>query len=216
MGVIVHPVVPSVEPDIVTDRVRATWTAGDFGQIAVGYSRGADAFVERLGLVRGESVLDVACGTGNLSLPAARRGASVTGLDIAANLLVSARASAEREALAIRFDEGDAQALPFGDAAFRTVMSMFGVMFAPRPEPAMRELFRVAAPGGRIALASWTKEGFVGAMLRAHVERVPPPAGVPSVLQWGDEMTTRERLTPFTSRIRTVTMTRRMMTFRFP
>src|SRR5215211_4151107 len=124
------------EPDPVTQRVQATWTAGDFGRIAKGYERGAARFIEQLGLEPGEAVLDVACGTGNLSLPAARAGAWVTGIDIAANLIEQAVRNAQNEGLRIAFDVGDAERLPYPDGAFQTIVTMFGAMFAARPERA--------------------------------------------------------------------------------
>ena len=115
-------------------RLRATWIAGDFGQIAKSTASGAEDFIKRLNLQSGMKVLDVACGTGNLALPAARAGAIVTGVDIAPNLIKQARENAEREGLKIQFDEGDAEALSYEDASFDAVVTMFGAMFAPRPE----------------------------------------------------------------------------------
>jgi len=113
-------------------KLKATWMSGDFDKIAQIYAPGAAEFVERLALRSGERVLDVACGTGNLPFPASRAGARVVGLDIAPNLLETARARAQAEGLEIRFDEGDAEQLPYEDAAFDTVITMFGAMFAPR------------------------------------------------------------------------------------
>lgn len=166
-------------------RLKATWTAGDFGEIAKSYERGAAEFVRRLGLPAGARALDVACGTGNLALPAARAGAVVTGIDIAANLLEEARARADREGLSVRFEEGDAEELPYEAGAFDVVLSMFGVMFCPRPERASAELLRVCRPGGRIALANWVPESFIGQIFKTTAAYVPPPAGMPSPLQWG-------------------------------
>lgn len=198
--------------DPLTERVRATWTDGDFGRIATGYERGAAEFVTRLGLAAGEELLDVACGTGNLTLPAARAGARVTGLDIAGNLLLQLQARAAEEGLRIQLDEGNCEALPYPDASFDTLVSMFGVMFAARPDRAAAELLRVCRPQGRIALANWVPDGFVGQMFRTTAAYVPPPAGVPSPLLWGDEATVRERLAGTT----TLRFTRRMMTFEYP
>lgn len=200
-------------PDPLTERVRATWTSGDFGRIAKGYERGAAEFVARLGLKPGERVLDVACGTGNLSLPAARAGALVTGIDIAPNLIAQAEANAASERLPIAFEVGDAERLPYADGAFATAVTMFGAMFAARPEPAASELLRVTRSGGRIAMASWTPAGFIGEMLRTTVRYVPAPAGIPSPLLWGTEDAVRERLGAGTT---SLALTRRVITFEYP
>ena len=204
---------PATDVDALKNRLKATWMAGDFGLIAKGYETGAAEFVRRLGLAPGTQVLDIACGTGNLTLPAARTGAAVTGVDIATNLLEQARSRAAAEGLAARFDEGDAEKLPYPDASFDAVISMFGVMFAPRPELAAAELLRVCRPGGTIALANWTPGGFVGQMFRTITGHVPPPAGVPSPIQWGDEAKVRERLGGGTSDLRA---TPRLIALEFP
>ena len=174
--------------------MRATWMAGDFGQIARYERASGEDLVRRLGLGPGERVLDVACGTGNVALPAARAGATVTGLDFAPNLLAQARERATAAGLAIRFDEGDAEALPYADGAFDVVTSAFGVMFAPRPERAAAELLRVCRPGGRIALLNWTPRSFVGQLflLVCQYAALPPQLAPP--VQWGVEATVRERL----------------------
>jgi SAM-dependent methyltransferase len=203
---------PAIDIDALKSRMRATWMAGDFGLIAKGYETGAAEFVRRLALAPGTRVLDVACGTGNLALPAARVGAEVTGVDIATNLLEQARSRAAAEGLAVRFDEGDAEKLPYPDASFDAVVSMFGVMFAPRPALAAAEMLRVIRPGGSVALANWTPGGFVGQMFKTIAGHVPPPAGVPSPIQWGDEAKVRERLGRGTTDLRT---TPRMIAFEF-
>lgn len=174
-------------------RMKATWMSGDFDRVAQVYAPDAQAFVGRLGLRPGERVLDVACGSGNLSFPAARAGANVTGIDIATNLVQTARGRARAEGLHVYFDEGDAERMPYQGGSFDVVMTMFGAMFAPRPEVAAAELLRVCRPGGRVAMANWTPTGFIGRMFKATAAHVPPP-NVPSPLQWGDEATVRERL----------------------
>ena len=177
--------------------------AGDFGEIAKSYAPGAEEFVRGLNIRPGMRVLDVACGTGNLALPAARLGASVTGMDIAPNLLEQAREAAKREGLAVQFDEGDAEKLPYENGAFDAVITMFGAMFAPRPELTGAELKRVCRSGGVIAMANWTPTGFIGQMFKIVASHFPPPPGVPSPLLWGSEETARERLTEGTSSLGT-------------
>jgi ubiquinone/menaquinone biosynthesis C-methylase UbiE len=174
-------------------RMRATWMAGDFGEIARYSQPAADEFMARRGVRPGMRVLDVACGTGNLSIPAARSGADVTGVDIAPNLLAGARARAEAERLTIGFDEGDAEQLPYADGSFDLAVTMFGAMFAPRPERAASELARVVRRGGEIAMANWTPRSFVGEMFKTTARHVPPPAGLTPPVLWGDEATVRER-----------------------
>jgi SAM-dependent methyltransferase len=203
----------ALEADPLTERVRATWTSGDFGRIAKGYERGAGEFIVRLGLEPAERVLDVACGTGNLALPAARAGASVTGIDIAPNLIAQAQANADAEGLPITFEVGNAEQLPYANGTFDTVVTMFGAMFAARPERAAAELLRVTRPGGRIAMASWTPTGFIGEMLKTTVRYLPPPAGVPSPLLWGTEEQARARLGAGSA---SVSVSPRLITFEYP
>ena len=174
-------------------RMKATWMAGDFGKIAAMNQQWADAFVARLHLQPGMKVLDVACGTGNQSIPAARTGADVTGIDIATNLLDQARARAAAEGLKIHFLEGDAEELPFADATFDVVYSMFGAMFAPRPERVAAELIRVCKAGGLIAMANWTPESVAGQIFRATARHAPPPPGLQPPVQWGAEPVVRQR-----------------------
>lgn len=207
---------PALPVDPAIERTRATWTSGDFGRIAVGYAPGAAAFVDRLALRRGETVLDVACGTGNLSLPAARRGATVTGLDIAPNLIDAARRASSAESLQARFDIGAAEALPYGDRSFDTVMSMFGVMFSAYPAQSLSEMVRVTRRGGRIAVASWTPGGFIGSMLRAHTALVPPPPGAPTPLGWGNATEMRQRIDAHRERIRGMAFTARTIALTYP
>ena len=201
------------ELETLKTKLQATWTAGDFGEIAKSYAAGAEAFVRSLNLRPGMRVLDVACGTGNLALPAARLGATVTGVDIAPNLLEQARAIASSEGLNTRFEEGDAESLPYDNASFDAVISMFGVMFAPRPELVAAELKRVCVPGGLIALANWTPAGFTGQMFKIVSSHVPPPPNMPAPVLWGDEAVVRTRLSEGVSSLKT---SRETVNFRFP
>lgn len=194
-------------------RMRSTWMAGDFGQVARFTANAAEEFVNRLPLSAGMRVLDVACGTGNLAIPAARKGAQVTGADIAPNLLEQARQRAAAERLPATFEEGDAEQLPYRDAQFDLVMSMFGAMFAPRPERVAAELARVCRPGGIIAMANWTPEGFVGKTFRATAQHVPPPEGIPAPVLWGVENVVKMRLGAYASKIETAP---RLITFDQP
>ena len=194
----------TTEMEALKSRLRATWIAGNFGEIAVTYSQGANDFVNSLNIAKGAKVLDVACGTGNQSLPAARLGADVTGIDLAPNLIDQAKANAANAGLDIRFDVGDAESLPYEDESFDVVLTMFGAMFAPRPEVVVSELVRVCRPGGLIAMANWTAEGFIGQMFKATGKYVPAPQGMPSPILWGSEETVRDRFAGKVSEIETI------------
>jgi SAM-dependent methyltransferase len=187
---------PSI--DQMKDSMRARWIAGDFGAIAreVGAPE-AESFVARMELEPGARVLDIACGTGNVTIPLARRGARATGLDMMPHLLEEARARAAREGLPIRFDEGFAETLPYPDGSFDVVVSMFGIMFSPLPATVVSEMARVLRPGGRLALANWTASGF-GAKMGAVVGRYlpPPPEGSSAHGLWGEDATVRDTLKP--------------------
>lgn len=182
-------------PDLtqLKSRMKSTWMAGDFGKIAHYSAQEAANFVDRIGIPPGARVLDVACGTGNTAIPAAKKAASVTGVDIATNLLEQARKRADAEKLKIAFKEGDAEDLPFADSSFDIVLTMFGAMFAPRPEKVASELLRVCKPGGVIAMANWTPEGFVGKSFQVTAKHVPPPP-LPAPVLWGHEETVKQRL----------------------
>jgi ubiquinone/menaquinone biosynthesis C-methylase UbiE len=196
--------------DVLTERNRTIWSAGDYDQISAGFRQEAETFVARRELRPGQAVLDAACGSGNLTIPAARTGATVTGIDLVPSLLASTLCRAEQEQLSLRLDQGNVEELPYADGAFDVVLSMFGVMFAARPERVIEELARVTRSGGQVALANWTRSGFVGRMLTLHARRVPPPAGVPSPLLWGNEMWLREMFDEdtwqLTTRTRTLTL----------
>ncbi len=205
--------VPAWSEDPLTARARSAWAAGDFLPIARSFAAGAEEFIARLALRPGESVLDVACGTGNLAIPAARAGARVSGIDIAPNLIAQARLEARTAGCVIAFEVGDAEALPYDDGQFDNTVTMFGAMFAYRPERAAMELVRVTRPGGRVAMANWTPEGFIGRMLRAHTALVSPPLGVPSSLEWGRTEVVRAR---FNGGLTSLSCTKRTLELRFP
>lgn len=208
---------PVVQTDELTTRTKATWMAGDFGKIAKSYEPGAAKFVARLNLRPSDHVLDVACGTGNLAIPAARTGAQVTGIDIAPNLVEQAQAWARTERLTIHFEEGNAEQMPYADGSFDAVVTMFGAMFAPRANEVASELLRVTRAGGRIAMANWTPDGFIGQMFKIVGKHVPPAAAPngppPSPLLWGKPETVAERLDGGSADIR---CTERTITFNFP
>jgi SAM-dependent methyltransferase len=199
--------------DPLTEKSVNTWSAGAFDRIAAGYRHEAEAFIERLGLEPGQRVLDAACGSGNLTIPAARTGASVTGFDLIPDLLAVAASWAEREGLGITFGQGTVEELPYPDASFDVVTSMFGAMFAARPERVAAEFARVTRHGGRLALATWPRDGFIGQMLALHVGYMTAPNPTPSPLLWADETVIRERLAPADW---DVTVSRRPLTFDFP
>lgn len=183
---------PSLET--IKQAMRATWMAGDFGVVAKSNEFAGELFAESLHLHAGTHVLDVATGTGNVAIPLAKMGCVVTGVDIAPNLIAQARERAVHAHVSVTFDEGDAEALPYDDGEFDAVVSMFGAMFAPRPELVVSEAARVLKPGGLLAMANWNPASFTGRMFRAGVAHVPPPPGVKPPVLWGDEATVRERL----------------------
>jgi ubiquinone/menaquinone biosynthesis C-methylase UbiE len=196
------------------EKMRATWMAGDFGKIGEHTAIDAERFVDDLRITPAMQVLDVACGTGNLAIPAARKGAQVTGVDIATNLLDQARARASAEGLQITFKEGDAEQLPFPDTQFDLVMTMFGAMFAPDPEKVASEVARVCRHGGRIAMANWTPDGFTGKMFRLTSRYLPPPVEIPAPTLWGDEAVASLRLK--SNGVKVESMQRRILLFDYP
>jgi SAM-dependent methyltransferase len=168
---------------------RATWAAGDYAAVAARIDEAPPRdLLAWMALAPGQRVLDVATGTGNIALPAAAAGADVVGLDLTRELLDVARARAAEHGLTIEWVEGDAEALPFEDATFDRVLSVFGVQFAPRHELAARELARVCRPGGRIGLVNWTPQGQVGQLFKVLGGYLPaPPAFASPPPLWGDE-----------------------------
>jgi ubiquinone/menaquinone biosynthesis C-methylase UbiE len=174
-------------------RQQATWASGDFAVIGTTLQIVGETLSEAADVRAVHRVLDVAAGNGNATLAAARRFASVTSTDYVPALLERGRQRAEAEGLAdIRFEVADAEALPYPDESFDVVLSTFGVMFAPDHHRAAAEMTRVCRPGGRIGMANWTPDGFVGQLFRTVGRHVPPPPGVQSPLQWGTEAHVRE------------------------
>jgi SAM-dependent methyltransferase len=204
----------AVQPDLaaVKQRQQQTWASADYAAVAALIVPMAEGLAQNAGLRAGDRVLDVATGSGNAALAAARCGCEVTGIDYVPALLERARARAAAEGLEIEFAEGDAEHLAFPDASFDAVLSCLGVMFTPDQEQAAAELVRVCRPGGTIGLVNWTPAGFIGQLLRTVGKHVPPPAGVRPPPQWGTEERLRELLGDAVSRL---DIQRRTFVFRF-
>jgi len=200
------------ELETVKNRLKNIWMAGNYDRFSRYMESGAREFYERLHLVPGCQLLDVGCGSGQLALIAAKDGLDVTGVDIASNLVERARTRAHAEGIQARFQVADAEALPFEDASFDVVVSLIGAMFAPQPDLVADELLRVCKPGGTIAMANWTPQGFVGQMFKT-VSKFIAPSGMPSPVLWGDETTVRERLGKGLSDL---SLARRHYTFSYP
>jgi ubiquinone/menaquinone biosynthesis C-methylase UbiE len=179
----------------VTQVQKQVWSNGDFARIASVMQIVGERLAESADVMPGEKVLDVACGSGNIAIAAARRFGEVTGLDYVPSLLETARIRAEAEGFPeMEWVEGDAQDLPFEDATFDVVLSSFGVMFAPDQPKAAAELLRVTKPGGRIGLCNWTPEGGVGEMFRLTTKHAPPPFKIDPPVLWGTEERLNELL----------------------
>ena len=205
------PAPVSVDFSALKQRQRAMWSSGDFAVIGTTLQWAGESLCEAADLQAGSRVLDVACGHGNAALAAARRFCTVTGLDYVPALLERAAERARAERAEIEFVEGDAEALPFADASFDAVLSTYGVMFAPDQARAASELVRVTRPGGKVALANWTPEGFIGGLLVTVSKHVPPAPGVASPIYWGTEARLRE-LFP---RVHKIQVARRNFVFRY-
>jgi SAM-dependent methyltransferase len=176
----------------VKQRQQATWASGDFSVVAARIVYQAEQLCETAELQAGWRVLDVATGSGNAALAAARRECHAVGVDYVPALLERGRIRAEAEHLAVEFVEGDAEQLPFPAATFDAVLSIYGVMFAPDHRRAAAELVRVCRPGGRIALACWTPDGFVGETFRVFSRYLPPTPGLQPPVRWGEVEYQRE------------------------
>lgn len=194
-------------------KLKTTWSSGDYGHFATYLEPGALEFLRRLAIAPGARMLDAGCGAGQIAIPAARAGVRVTGIDIAANSIEQARARAQAENLDAQFEEGDAEMLRFENGSFDLVVSLIGAMFAPRPECVAAEMTRVCRSGGRIVMANWTPEGFVGQMFKTIGKHLPPPALMPSPLLWGKEEVVRDRLGVG---IAELSLVKRMYPFHYP
>lgn len=192
MNTLAQEIHTSPELDQLKARLKTTWMTGDYNLFSRYLEKDAELFFLRLGIKPGTRLLDVGCGAGQLALIAARAGAQATGCDIATNWLEDARERAAAEGLSANFEEGDAETLPFADGQFDAVVSVFGAMFAPRPELVAAELTRVCRPGGMIAMANWTPGGFIGKLFKIIARHIAP-SGMPAPALWGDEATVRSR-----------------------
>lgn len=203
---------PAPDHDAIKARQHASWSSGDYAVVGTTLQIVGETLCEAVDLRAGQRVLDVAAGNGNASLAAARRWADVTSTDYVPTLLERGRERAAAERLAIDFRVSDVEALPFEDGSFDTVLSTFGVMFAPRPRRSAAEMLRVCRPGGRIGMANWTPDGFIGQLFKTVGKHVPPPAGLDSPVLWG----TRARIDElFGPNAATITATTRQFVFRY-
>lgn len=203
---------PDTDFAAIKTRQQAAWSTGDYAVVGTTLQIVGESLCEALDVRAGSRVLDVAAGNGNATLAAARRYCDVTSTDYVASLLDSGRMRAQAEGLPVQFQEADAEALPFGDASFDIVMSTFGVMFTPAQEKAAAELARVCKPGGRIGLANWTPESFIGQMFKTIGKYIPPLPGVKSPALWGTKARLEEL---FEGNARKITATSRYFTFRY-
>lgn len=209
-----QPAAAPASPDYQTikQRQQGTWASGDYAMIGVRLQIVGETLAEAVDVRAGETVLDVAAGNGNATLAAARRFARVTSTDYVQHLLDKGAARAKAEGFDVQFQLADAEALPFADGSFDVLLSTFGAMFTPDHGSTARELRRVVRSGGRIGMANWTPEGFIGELFRVIGRYVPPPAGLESPALWGSEPRIVELFGPDATDIRCV---RRNYNFRY-
>ena len=203
-----------VQPDLKALKARqhVAWSSGDYAVVGATLQIVGEQLCEALDIRSGQKVLDVAAGNGNATLAAARRWCDVVSTDYVPSLLARGRNRAAAEGLSIRFEEADAEALSFSDASFDAVVSTFGVMFTPDQDRAAAELLRVCRSGGKIGLANWTPEGFIGQVFKTLGRHLPPPAGAKSPALWGTEARIKEMFGPSATSIKAE---RRNFTFRY-
>lgn len=207
------PQAGNANPDLeaIKTRQQAAWASGDYAVIGTSLQIVGEALCEAVDLRAGSSVLDVAAGNGNATLAAARRWGQVTSTDYVPALLEKGQARAAAEGLDISFVAADAEALPFGDASFDVVLSTFGVMFTPDQPRAAQEMLRVCRPGGKIGMANWTPDGFIGQLFKTIGKHVPPAPGINPPALWGTE----DRLAQLFGQGGTIAATPRTFTFRY-
>jgi ubiquinone/menaquinone biosynthesis C-methylase UbiE len=205
-----HP----VQPDLgaLKARQQGAWSSGDYAVVGTTLQIVGEQLCEALDLRSGQKVLDVAAGNGNATLAAARRWCDVVSTDYVPSLLARGQSRAAAEGLSVKFEEADAEALSFADASFDAVISTFGVMFTPDQDKAASELLRVCKRGGKIGLANWTPEGFIGQLFKTLGKYLPPPAGAKSPALWGTEARIKEMFGPAAASINTE---RRHFAFRY-
>jgi len=212
MSAVVSPATPPVDLAAVKARQQGAWSTGNYAVVGTTLQIVGESLCEALDLRSGGRVLDVAAGNGNATLAAARRWCDVTSTDYVPTLLESGKARAQADGYAIKFQVADAENLPFPDASFDAVMSTFGVMFTPDQDKAAAELARVCRPGGKIGLANWTPESFIGQLFKTIGKYIPPAPGVKSPALWGTEARLKEL---FGGSARTIHTASREFTFRY-
>jgi ubiquinone/menaquinone biosynthesis C-methylase UbiE len=199
----IHPPVPApIDLNAMKARQQGAWSAGDYAVVGTTLQIVGEDLCEALDLRAGQTVLDVAAGNGNVALAAARRWCDVTATDYVPALLERARERADAERLRITFREADAEALPFPNGSFDVVVSTFGVMFTPDQERAAAELIRVCRRGGKVGLANWTPEGFIGQLFKTIGKYIAPPRGAKSPALWGTRLRIAELFEPHAASIK--------------
>lgn len=209
----ITPITAAPDYAAIKAKQNAAWASGDYARIGVTLQITGEELAETVDLRPGAKVLDVAAGNGNATLAFARRFLDVTSTDYVLSLLESGKMRAEAEGLPVNYQVADAEALPFDNDSYEAVISTFGVMFAPNQLQSAAEMMRVAKPGGKIAMANWTPESFIGALFKTLGKHVPPPAGVMSPAMWGNEQWINDT---FGDAANEIAFVRKMFNFRYP